>query len=97
MTRWCFAALNTLEPPLFQITMIDLFGAADPTGAQRRPELVKWAARALTSLEDWRNAGVLDGFPRVSAYRERCEARPAWRRTMDAYEQRLGAPAGSAR
>jgi glutathione S-transferase len=41
--------------------------------------------------------GVLDGFPRVSAYRERCEARPAWRRTLDAYEQRLGALAGSAR
>jgi glutathione S-transferase len=123
VTRWCFAALNTLEPPLFQIVMIDLLGAADPTGAQRRPELVKWAERALTSLEEWlgarpyvtgeaftvadilmttvlrevRNAGVLDGFPRVSAYRERCEARPAWRRTLAAYEQRLGAPAGSAR
>jgi glutathione S-transferase len=123
VTRWCFAALNTLEPPLFQIVMIDLLGAADPTGAQRRPELVQWAGRALTALEDWlrerpyltgeaftvadilmttvlrevRNAGVLDGFPRVSAYRERCEARPAWRRTLEAYEQRLGAPAGSAR
>ncbi|NVJ14421.1 glutathione S-transferase family protein [Myxococcus sp. AM010] len=123
VTRWCFAALNTLEPPLFQIVMIDLLGAADPTGAQRRPGLVKWAEHALTALEDWlrerpyltgeaftvadilmttvlrevRNAGVLDGFPRVSAYRERCEARPAWRRTLDAYEQRLGAPAGSAR
>jgi glutathione S-transferase len=123
VTRWCFAALNSVEPPLFQIAMIDLFGAADPTGAQRRPELVKWAGRALGSLEDWlrerpyltgemftvadilmttvlrevRNSGVLDAFPRVSAYRERCEARPAWRRTLDAYEQRLGAPAGSAR
>jgi glutathione S-transferase len=123
VTRWCFAALNTLEPPLFQIVMIDLLGAADPTGAQRRPELVRWAGRALTALEEWlgerpyltgeaftvadilmttvlrevRNAGVLDGFPRVSAYRERCEARPAWRRTLEAYEQRLGAPAGSAR
>jgi hypothetical protein len=49
-----------------------------------------------TVLREVRNAGVLDGFPRVSAYRERCEARPAWRRTLEAYEQRLGAPAGSA-
>ncbi|WIG98032.1 glutathione S-transferase family protein [Myxococcus sp. SDU36] len=123
VTRWCFAALNTLEPPLFQIVMIDLLGAADPTGAQRRPGLVTWAEHALTAIEDWlrersyltgeaftvadilmttvlrevRNAGVLNGFSRVSAYRERCEARPAWRRTLDAYEQRLGAPAGSAR
>ncbi|MDC0714169.1 glutathione S-transferase family protein [Stigmatella sp. ncwal1] len=123
VTRWCFAALNSVEPPLFQILMIDLLGAADPTGAQRRPELVKYAGRVLSALEDWlgdrpylageaftvadilmvtvlrevRNAGVLDGFPQVSAYRERCEERPAWRRTLEAYEQRLGAPVGSAR
>jgi len=121
--RWCFAALTTVELPLSQIVMVDLMGAADPTGAQRRPGLVKYAERHLTALEDWlrerpyvtgemftvadilmatvlrevRHAGVLDGFPRVSAYRERCEARPAWRRTLDAYEQRLGVPAGSAR
>ena len=121
--RWCFAALTTVELPLSQIVMIDLMGAADPTGAQRRPGLVKYAERHLTALEEWlrerpyvtgeaftvadilmttvlrevRNAGVLDGFPRVSAYRERCEARPAWRRTLEAYEQRLGVTAGSAR
>ncbi|MFB1481580.1 glutathione S-transferase family protein [Corallococcus sp. RDP092CA] len=123
VTRWCFAALTTLELPLSQIVMIDLLGAADPTGAQRRPGLVKYAERHLTALEDWlrerpyvtgeaftvadilmttvlrevRNANVLDGFPRVCAYRERCEGRPAWQRTLEAYEQRLGVPAGSAR
>ncbi|MBU8897778.1 glutathione S-transferase family protein [Corallococcus sp. M34] len=123
VTRWSFAALTSLEPPLGQILMIDLLGAADPTGAQRRPELVKHAERVLGALEDWlggrpylagevftvadilmvtvlrevRNAGVLEGFPRVSAYRERCEERPAWLRTLDAYEQRLAAPSGSAR
>lgn len=123
VTRWCFAALNSVEPPLFQILMIDMVGAADPTGAQRRPWLVQWAERALGSLRDAlgdrpyltgeaftvadilmttvlrevRNAGVLEAFPRVCAYRERCEARPAWRRTLEAYEQRLGATAGSAR
>ncbi|HYH95984.1 glutathione S-transferase family protein [Hyalangium sp.] len=123
VTRWCFAALNTLEPPLFQIAMIDLFGAADPTGAQRRPGLVEWADRGLSGLEDWlkerpyltgeeftvadllmttvlrevRHGGVLERYPRVSAYRERCEARPSWQRTLDAYEQRLGVAAGSAR
>jgi len=123
VTRWCFAALNSMEPPLFQILMIDLLGAADPTGAQRRPGLVQYAERVLGALESWldgrphltgeaftvadilmttvlrevRNAGVLEGFPRVSAYRERCEGRPAWTRTLEVYEQRLGAPAGSAR
>jgi glutathione S-transferase len=123
VTRWCFAALTTVELPLSQIVMIDLMGAADPTGAQRRPSLVKYAGRHLSVMEDWlrerpyltgetftvadilmttvlrevRNGGVLEDFPRVSAYRERCESRPAWQRTLDAYEQRLGAPAGSAR
>ncbi|MHA7627546.1 glutathione S-transferase family protein [Corallococcus sp. M7] len=123
VTRWCFAALTTVELPLSQIIMIDLLGASDPTGEQRRPGLVKYAEHHLAALEDWlrerpyvageaftvadilmttvlrevRNAGVLEGFPRVSAYRERCEARPAWKRTLEAYEQRLGVPAGTAR
>ncbi|WP_245772657.1 glutathione S-transferase family protein [Myxococcus fulvus] len=123
VTRWCFAALNSVEPPLFQLVMIDLLGAADPTGAQRRPGVVQYSERVLGSVEAWlegrpylageaftvadilmvtvlrevRNAGVLERFARVSAYRERCEQRPAWQRTLDAYEQRLGVPAGSAR
>ncbi|RYZ12951.1 MAG: glutathione S-transferase family protein, partial [Myxococcaceae bacterium] len=50
-----------------------------------------------TVLREVRNGGVLEGFPRVCAYRERCEARPAWKRTLEAYEQRLGVTAGSAR
>ena len=49
VTQWCFAALNTLEPPLFQIAMIDLVG--DPTGPQRRPWLLDWANRALTGID----------------------------------------------
>ncbi|WP_342379549.1 glutathione S-transferase family protein [Myxococcus stipitatus] len=123
VTRWCFAALSSVELPLSQLLMVDLLGASDPTGAQRRPGLVKYSERVLGALEDWlgsraylvgeaftvadilmatvlrevRNAGVLEGFPKVSAYRVRCESRPAWQRTLDAYEQRLGVPAGSTR
>jgi hypothetical protein len=26
VTQWCFAAMNTVEPPLFQIAWIDFFG-----------------------------------------------------------------------
>lgn len=121
VTRWCFAALNTLEPPLFQLAMIDLFG--DPTGPERRPQLVEWAMRGLTGLEDWlaertfltgedftvadilmttvlrevRTSTLLGDFPRVSAYRARCEARPAWHRTLEDYERRLDVAPGSAR
>ena len=121
VTRWCFAALTTIEPPLMQIAMIDNFG--DPAGEERRPGLVEWSRRVLAALEDWlaertyltgedftvadilmttvlravRTSTLLGDFPRVSAYGARCEARPAWNRTLEAYERRLGAPAGSAR
>ena len=50
VTQWCFAALNTLEPPLFQIAMIDFF-SDDPVGRQRRPGLVDWANRALAGID----------------------------------------------
>jgi glutathione S-transferase len=123
VTRWCFAALNTIEPPLFQIAMIDLMGKSDPTGAARRPDVVKWAERALASAEAWlaerayltgdeftvadillvtvlrevRKTDLLAACPRIRAYAARCEARPAWQRTLDDYERRLGAAPGSAR
>jgi ABC-type dipeptide/oligopeptide/nickel transport system permease subunit len=42
--------LNTIEPPLFLIAMIDLVGEHDPTGKQRRPEVVRWAGQVLTGL-----------------------------------------------
>jgi glutathione S-transferase len=124
VTRWCFAALNTLEPPIFQIAMIDGFGADNPAEQARRPGLVEWADRGLGGLETWLaerpylvgedftvadilmttvlrelrgSKDVLGHYPRVSAYQARCEARPAWQRTLDAYERRLGAAPGSTR
>ncbi|AGC42954.1 glutathione S-transferase [Myxococcus stipitatus DSM 14675] len=123
VTRWCFAALSSVELPLAQLLMVDLLGASDPTGAQRRPGLVKYSERVLGALESWledraylvgeeftvadilmatvlrevRHAGVLEGFPKIAAYRARCEERPAWVRTLDAYVKRLGAPEESVR
>lgn len=32
---------------------------------------------------------MLDGYPNLVAYRERCTARPAWKRTLDAYHERV--------
>ena len=46
-------------------------------------------------LRETRKSRVLDGFPGVASYVARCEDRPAWHRTCDAYEQRLGMPRGS--
>jgi glutathione S-transferase len=49
----------------------------------------------VTVLRQARRAGVLAKFPRCEAYRQRCEARPAWQRTVAAYEKRLGAEPGA--
>ena len=49
----------------------------------------------VTVLRQARRAGVLAKFPRCEAYRQKCEARPAWGRTVAAYEKRLGAEPGA--
>jgi len=33
---------------------------------------------------------MMDAFPNVKAYYERCQARPAWQRTLSLYAERLG-------
>lgn len=52
-TRWCFAALNTLEPAILQVVAIDFAGDSDPTGRQRRPAAVAQVERRLAALDDW--------------------------------------------
>ena len=48
-----------------------------------------------TVLRQARHAGLLANYPRCEAYRQACEARPAWARTVAAYEARLGAEPGA--
>jgi glutathione S-transferase len=48
-----------------------------------------------TVLRQARHAGLLGKYPRCEAYRKECEARPAWARTVAAYEARLGAEPGA--
>jgi glutathione S-transferase len=52
-TRWCFAALNTLEPAIMQLVAIDFAGDGDPTGKERRPAAVEQIEWRLAVLEDW--------------------------------------------
>jgi glutathione S-transferase len=40
-------------------------------------------------LRDIRKSDMMDRFPRVKAYYERCLARPAWQRTLALYAERL--------
>ncbi len=68
-------------------------------GVERRLADREWLACADFTVADLMMAGVLRGvrktdlmepFPRVKAYYERCLARPAWQRTLALYAERLG-------
>jgi glutathione S-transferase len=66
---------------------------------ERRLEGREWIACADFTVADIIMAGVLrsirktdlmEPFPRMKAYYERCFARPAWQRTLRLYAERLG-------
>lgn len=48
-------------------------------------------------LRELRKNEVLDAYPTVQAYRQRCEARPAFVKMLNAYEDRLGIARGGAK
>ncbi|MGO2264510.1 glutathione S-transferase family protein [Halomonas sp.] len=50
--QWTFAALDTVEPPMTQIAVIDLFEADAEWATLRRPALVEMAKNCLAVLED---------------------------------------------
>ena len=66
---------------------------------ERRLQDREWIACADFTVADLMLAGVLRGirksglmqpFPRLRAYYARCQARPAWQRTLGLYAERLG-------
>jgi glutathione S-transferase len=69
-------------------------------GVERRLEGRDWIACADFTVADIMMASVLRGiresdlmepFPRIRAYHERCHARPAWQRSLGLYAERVGA------
>ena len=67
-------------------------------GVERRLEDREWIACADFTVADIMMAGVLrtirktdlmDPFPKVKAYYDRCRARPAWERTLALYAERM--------
>jgi glutathione S-transferase len=69
------------------------------TDVERRLEASEWIAGTDFTAADIMMAGVLRGvrktdlmepFPRIKAYYERCFSRPAWQRTLALYAERLG-------
>jgi glutathione S-transferase len=53
VTAWMFAALNSVEPHIQNLTAIDLFHADEDWAKQRRPAALKFALTRLAALSDW--------------------------------------------
>jgi glutathione S-transferase len=114
VVRWCFAALNTVEPPMLSLMVLDW--VADGSTGKYREFLAGWVKRVLTNLERWfadrewvasneftvadilmthvlsvgpQAEQALAPYPALAAYRQRCVGRPAWKRTIEAYNARV--------
>lgn len=113
--RWSFAAMNTVEPPLQGLLLLDWTTKGEC--AKHREFLVGWSHRVLGNLERWladrqfvatdeftvadilmvhvlrgiQDATLLAPYPGLVAYRDRCLARPAWQRAIEAYCARVEA------
>jgi glutathione S-transferase len=108
-TQWLIAALNSIEPFIINVGLIDLFYADQEWAKLRRPSAVEFAQRRLSALSkslgdkayldgDRFTAGdlmmatvlrildytdIVKSDARLSAYVERCTARPAFKRALD--------------
>jgi glutathione S-transferase len=108
-TQWLLAALNSIEPFVQNVALIDLFYANEEWAKLRRPRAVEFVQRRLSALsQSLGDKRHLDGDrftvgdlmmttvlsilkhtdivtdQRLTAYVDRCTARPAFRRAFDA-------------
>jgi glutathione S-transferase len=108
--QWLVAALNSIEPFVMNVAIIDFMYANEEWAKLRRPGAVEFVRRRLAGLSqslgdkryldgDRFTAGdlmmaavlrilhrtdIVTGDPRLAAYLERCTARPAFKRALDA-------------
>ncbi|MGH9865396.1 MAG: glutathione S-transferase family protein [Candidatus Acidiferrales bacterium] len=109
-TQWLIATLNSIEPHVMNVAVIDLFYADQEWAKLRRPGAEAFVRHRLGSLSksvgdkpyldgDCFTAGdlmmstvlrilhhtdIVTSDRRLAAYVERCTARPAFRRALDA-------------
>ena len=109
-TQWLIAALNSIEPFLLNVALIDLFYKDEEWAKLRRPGAVNFAQRRLAALSKalgdkpyldgerftagdlmmttvlriLKHTDIVTSDKRLAAYIERCTARPAFKRALDA-------------
>jgi len=109
-TQWLIAALNSIEPFMQNVALIDLLYAREEWAKQRRPGAVEFVKRRLSALSNslgdkpyldgtqftagdlmmttvlriLKHTDIVTSDPRLAGYIERCTARPAFKRAMDA-------------
>jgi glutathione S-transferase len=62
--QWMFAALNTIEVPIMELAMIDLFYPEESWAKERRPGAVEAVQQRLEQLATWMNGRehLVDSF-----------------------------------
>ena len=109
-TQWLIAALNSIEPFVMNVALIDLFYANEEWAKLRRPGAVEFVQKRLSALSkslgdkpyldgDRFTAGdlmmttvlrflkhtdIVTSDQGLAAYIERCTARPAFKRAIEA-------------
>ncbi len=106
---WMFAALNTVEPPILELSTARIVESDKPWSKERLPLVEERVRKRLHPLSDrlgdadWldggfsagdlmmvsvllrlKPSGILNGFPKLSDYVARGEARPAYQRAFAA-------------
>jgi glutathione S-transferase len=108
--QWLIAALNSIEPFVMNVALIDIFYANEEWAKLRRPGAVQFVERRLSALSKslgdkpyldgdrftagdlmmttvlriLRHTDIVTSDKRLAAYVERCTARPAFKRALDA-------------
>ncbi len=109
-TQWLIAALNSIEPFVMNVAVIDLFYAKEEWAKLRRPSAVEFVQKRLSALSKsladkpfldgerftagdlmmttvlriLENTDIVAGDKRLAAYVERCTARLAFKRALEA-------------
>jgi glutathione S-transferase len=109
-TQWLIAALNSIEPFVMNVAIIDIFYADQEWAKLRRPGAIEFLGKRLAGLSNalgdkpyldgdcftagdlmmstvlriLRHTDIVTSDKRLSAYVERCTARPAFQRALNA-------------